>query len=218
MRYSRFKSSLLGLEPQRRNRTNPKNKVMKSKKETKTKKENQKKDESIKPEPNAASTPQQDLPSIPSPRVKNESRIKNETLPTPYETQYTPAEFTAAAMPDTQSELHNRLLTPCSDTDMFAATQGFATSPANEMFHAQPTFDYAGDAAHCHEHNSFQPSPSYSPFSVQYELNDSYSPAAFCDHQHTSHPEQFGMAPSVMMNPEHTHVPVKHEEWDHFHH
>lgn len=228
MRYSRFKSSLLGTQPQRRNRVSNKAKVTKSKIESKTKKENE---EPIKPESNVApSIRQEDAKD----HIKNEAMVKRETQQSESHTQsrLTPADLPPVSMADAQLHFHNRLMTPCSDTDLFGPASGFATSPASDMLHHDQPFDYAGTAsvvgpapvAHCggaHDHGSWQPSPSYSPFQMApYEIEGYGASGAFGDHHHhTPHPEDFGVAPSAMMAaPDHTHTPVKHEDWDtHFH-
>ncbi|EOO04301.1 hypothetical protein UCRPA7_177 [Phaeoacremonium minimum UCRPA7] len=200
MRYSRFRSAMLGLEPQRRNRTSgTKSKVTKSKKEPKAKRE-----EAAKPNPETAST-QDSAPKTESPKVKQES------LPTPAETQSIPISMAAPLIPDTQTQLHNRLLTPCSDTDLLAASHGYATSPASEMLHSEAGYDFTGAASCAHDHASWHQSPAYSAFGVPYEL-DTFT-TGYCDHQHTHHHGgDFGM-PTPMIGMDHN-VPVKHEEWD----
>ncbi|ROW06426.1 hypothetical protein VMCG_04427 [Cytospora schulzeri] len=229
MRYSRFRASLLGIEPQRRNRTAAnkskvtKSKVTKSKKETKTKTKKEKEEEQqlIKPDPNAAPESHQENSKTLSPKIKDEEIVKKETQQTHPDA---PTEMPPTSMPEAQMQFHHsRLLTPSSDTDLFAASHAYAASPVNEMLHNhnhEPSpFDYTG-ASHCHVApeqvpSSWQPSPSYSPFQLQpYEL-DGYVAAPFCDHQQVvAHSDGFGIAPSDMMDPGHTHVPVKQEEWD----
>lgn len=211
MRYSRFRSSLLGIEPQRRNRnTNNKNKVTKSKKEPKSKKE---KEESVKPDhPNAASNARQGDSKA---SIKTETTVKQEAQQTLLDTRLTPAEIHPVSLSDAQLQFQNRLMTPCSETDLFGPATGFTTSPASDMLHHDQPFGYNGAAAHhcAHEQSSWQPSPSYSPFPMPpYEIENYSAPAAFCDHPHTPLPEGFGISPSVMMAPDQ--APVKHEEWD----
>lgn len=150
----------------------------------------------------------------------------------------------ATTLPDTSTQLHfARLLTPCSDnTELFAPTHGGSGAfisvaspiPANDaMFHhhhhntAARGFEYTTAAANGRQESasSWHPtSPSYSPFQLPpYELDNFNSAAAasgYCDHisqqQHHHHHQSdgFGIAPSAMMEPDHTHTPVKHEEWD----
>lgn len=212
MRYSRFRASLLGIEPQRRNRNaNNKSKVAKSKREPKGKKE---KEELIKPDPNAAPDARQGGDSEAS--IKTEATVKKEAQQTHLNTRLTPAEMPPVPMPDAQLQFHNRLMTPCSETDLFGPASGYNTSPASDMLHHDQPFDYnsAAAVAHCaHEQSSWQPSPSYSPFPMPpYEIESYSAPAAFCKHPHTPHPEGFGIDPSAMMAPDH--APVKHEDWD----
>ncbi|KAI7774691.1 hypothetical protein LA080_007998 [Diaporthe eres] len=215
MRYSRFRNSLLNIEPQRRNRAGAnKLKVTKSKKE-KTKKES---DQPIKHDPTTSPHTQQQESKVPSPKVKGEALVKREVQQTPSEACIAPVEMPPNSLPDTHMEFHNRLLTPCSDTDLFAMSHGYATSPASDVLHQEPGhYDYTGATAHCgHDTASWQPSPSYSPFAMpSYEIDSYNAPAsAFCDHQHTTHPDGFGIAPSAMMAPDQSHALVKHEEWD----
>ncbi|ROW04392.1 hypothetical protein VSDG_00734 [Cytospora chrysosperma] len=231
MRYSRFRASLLGIEPQRRNRTAAnKSKVTKSKKETKTKtkkeKEKDEEEQPIKPDPSAAPDHHQENFKALSPKIKDEAGVKKEPQQQQQQTHHPDAPTEMPPAPITEAQLHfhhSRLLTPCSDTDIFAASHGYASSPVSEMLHShnhEPSpFDYAG-AAHCHVApdqvaSSWQPSPSYSPFQLQPYDMDGFGAAPFCDHQHAvTHTEGFGIAPSAMMGPDHTHVPVKQEEWD----
>ncbi|KAL1854881.1 hypothetical protein Daus18300_011299 [Diaporthe australafricana] len=216
MRYSRFRNSLLNIEPQRRNRAGVnKSRVTKSKKETKAKNE---KEQPIKSDPNASPHAQQDESRAPPPKVKDEALVKSEFQRSASEACISPDEIPPISLADTQIQFHNRLLTPCSETDLFAVSHAYATSPASEVLHHEPGhYDYTGAPAHCgHEPASWQPSPSYSPFAMPpYEIDSYNAPAsAFCDHQHTAHPEGFGIAPSAMMVSDQSHALVKHEEWD----
>lgn len=227
MRYSRFRSSILGLEPQRRNRnTQNKSKVTKSKKDSKSKKEKDResaKDEPIKSEPNTTSNAQVDVdsPLIKKECVKTEAQQQSHSQA---DARLTQSEMSTVSMADVQLAFPgNRLLTPCSDTEFFSSAQGYSTNHAGELLHHDQPFDYPGSTSGpcAHEPSSWQPSPSYSPFQIgaPYDLNN-YTAATpgFCDHQQSPHPEGFGIAPSAMMGPDHLHVPVKHEEWDtHFH-
>lgn len=216
MRYSRFRNSLLNIEPQRRNRAGGnKSKVTKSKKETKTRKESE---QPIKNDPNTSPDTQQEGSKAPSTKVKDEALVKREVQQTPSESCIAPAEMPSTSLPDTHMQFHNRLLTPCSDTDLFAISHGYATSPASDVLQHEPGhYDYTGATGHCgHDTASWQPSPSYSPFAMpSYEIDSYSAPAsAFCEHQHTTHPDGFGIAPSAMMAPDQSHALVKHEEWD----
>lgn len=214
MRYSRFRASVLGIEPQRRNRNpNNKSKVTKSKKAPKGKKE---KDEAVKPDPNAATDARADDGNI---SLKNESLVKTEAQQSRIDVGLAPTDRPPASAAEAQLHFHNRLMTPCSETDLFGPAASYCKSPGSDMLHHDQPFDYnsAAAAAHCvvHDQGSWQPSPSYSPFPISaYDLESYSTPAAFCDHQHTPHPEGFGIAPSAMMPPDHSHTPVKHEDWD----
>lgn len=205
MRYSRFKQSLLGHQPQKRNRNPNKSKVTKSKKDPKTKKE--------KDEHNDAS--QQD-PKTESYQIKSDTLVKTEVQSLP-DTRLTPADVPPVSMADAHMQFQSRLLTPCSDTDIFGAAHRFTTSPVSDLHHDQH-FDYSAAVGQCagQGSSSWQQSPySASPYLHAYELEGYSAPAAFCgEHQHSPHSENFGIDPSAMMVPDASHVPVKHEEWD----
>lgn len=218
MRYSRFRASLLGIEPQRRNRTtNNKSKITKTKKESKSKRE--KEECENKPESGAVPSPKSGIKAEPTVKREPEQQAFLNICDAASEL-HTPSAMTGAQ----QLQFHNRLMTPCSETDLLIGhAPGYASSPASELLQRDnPTFDYAGPAVlaagHCtaHEHQAWsQPSPSYSPFAVSsYELDGYHGgqPSAFCDHTHTPHPENYGVAPSAMMAPDHS--PVKQEDWD----
>lgn len=205
MRYSRFKQSLLGHQPQKRNRNPTKSKVTKSKKDTKAKKEQ---DEN-------ADARQQD-PKTNIQQINNDASIKTEAQRLP-NTQLTPADLPPVSMADAHMQFQTRLLTPCSDTDMFGTAHRFAASPLSDLHHDQP-FDYAGAAGQCAGQGSstWHQSPySASPYLHTYDLEGYSAPAAFCgEHQHSPHSDNFGIDPSAMMAPDASPVPVKHEEWD----
>lgn len=216
MRYSRFRNSLLNIEPQRRNRAGvSKSKATKSKKETKSRKETE---QPIKNDPNALPDTQEEESKAPSPKIKDETRVKREPQQIPSGSCVTQAGVQSTSLPDTQMQFHSRLLTPCSDSDLFAISHGYATSPASDVLRHEPAqYDYTGATAHCgHESSSWQPSPSYSPFALpSYEMDSYSAPAsAFCDHQHINHPEGFGISPSAMMVADQSTALVKHEDWD----
>lgn len=237
MRYSRFRASILGIEPQRRNR-NPKDssksKVTKSKKEPKPTKKVKDEQPTIKSDP--AKEPQaEDGAEIP--RVKCEANlVKKEVAQNDF--RFTTQSPLATTLSEAHLHFTTRLLTPCSDSnELFATHPGSGgafvsvTSPisANDaMLHhnhhdaVATGFEYTTAANEQQQAASpWHPtSPSYSPFLPPYELDNFNSAAAasgYCDHtQHAHHHpgEGFGIAPSAMMAPDHTHAPVKHEDWD----
>lgn len=208
MRYSRFRAAMLGLEPQRRNRTNPnKSRVTKSKKEPKAKKE----EPSIKQDPGISIVPpSNDEPKVASPKVKQE-QLQTSPEPTPSESRpgFTPSAISA---PDLHTQLHTRLLTPCSDSDVLAANQGYAASPSNDMLHPDSQFDFSRAPQYAHDHMSWTRAQTFPTFGVGYDL-DSYA-NSFCHHQH-SHQAADGLTVSGgMLEADANHVMVKHEEWD----
>jgi len=200
---------MLGLEPQRRNRTSAaKSKVTKSKKDVKSKKEDAVKEDpavdTATPAAPALAGSQGHLKQAQSPEVKQEaSQMPAESQPPP-----------PAPQPESHTHIHPRLLTPCSDTDLLATSHGYAMSPTSDILQSDPTFDFSGAAAtHCtHEHASWPHAASYHTFSMPYEL-DSFA-AGFCEHQHTHHHAESLCVPSAVMEPGPAHVEVKHEEWD----
>lgn len=247
MRYSRFRASLLGIEPQRRNR-NPKDsnksKVTKSKKEPKSTKKEKDEPTPIKSDP--GTVPKAEAATT-SPRVKNETNsVKKEAAQNDFR-------FTAAGgvsplattLPENTTQLQfARLLTPCSDsTELFApshcggagayvsATSPISAHDAMLQHHhrhhhetAATGFEYT-TAVNEQQQQAASPwhptSPSYSPFQLPpYELDNFNSAVAsgYCDHtqhHHHHHPDEgFVIEPGVMMAPDQTHAPVKHEEWD----
>ncbi|KAK4455601.1 hypothetical protein QBC34DRAFT_70979 [Podospora aff. communis PSN243] len=218
MRYSRFKAAMLGLEPTRRNRTNPnRSRVTKKKKDDKASKKDTARPDSpdqdnIKAD--ASSIKREQLlrhsedttagpSSLLSPKVKEERMF---TAPSPLDghpsSQQPSSQFSSnPTMSEIQSRLHMRLLTPCSDSDVLA---GY--SPASEMLHSEtaPSFDFRGD----HHHHAADPVVAsqwhhtpYSPFGLGVGVNMGYTPenecfssagGAFCDHTGHSHSHTHG--------------------------
>ncbi len=200
---------MLGLEPLRRNRTStPKSRVSKSKKEPKAKKE-----DVVKQDPTAGPDAGCAIPKAESPKIKRE---------TSQAAAQSQAAVPAAAvsLPDAHTQytqFHARLLTPCSDSDLLPTSQSYAASPASDMFHSEPPFDFAA-SAHCsHEHESWAQNSPYPAFGMPYEM-DSYA-AGFCEHQQTHHHHSDDLClPSAVLEPHPNEVNVKNEEWDaHYH-
>lgn len=149
MRYSRFRSSMLGLEPQKRNRTpNNKNKVTKSKKDsaklTATKREED--DDLVKPEPSMGDRPTFADFRAGSPAVNVKHEMSQHNF---HSAQFTPTSMASPAGQECQPNHPMRLLTPCSD-DMLSV-------PHNLHFSPQPAllggFDL-GSGPCGHEHDA----------------------------------------------------------------
>lgn len=203
MRFSRFRKALLGLEPTRRNRTGtPNSRVTKSKKEPKPKT-----DERVKSEPaTRPTTPKEATEPLPS-NVKQENppKVKQEAPDTGHEAQVgsritprlTPGPMAAsmpvpmaASMPTTMPTpapsmmtgptIHPRLLTPCSDTDIFTP---LATSPASDMVNSHSQFEPPASPFTQHDQNWHQSLP-YSSFLTPYSFSD--FGVSVSDHQHYS--------------------------------
>lgn len=202
MRYSRFRSAMLGLEPQRRNRTNPnKSKVTKSsKKDSKAKK-----DDSVKPEASMETA------SIPESSQQPPPNIKQETLQPSYDNRLTPGPQMSPAQQPTSSPhaIQPRLLTPCSDTDAYAPSPVITSSPASDMINSQTSFEFPAPPRYTHDHRAWQ-QPVMFPFSApSFGFND----FDMCNHQPMfTHTENFGASDHVG-EVEGEYGNVKHEEW-----
>ncbi|KAF5526547.1 hypothetical protein CGCA056_v002977 [Colletotrichum aenigma] len=213
MRYSRFRSAMLGLEPQKRNRAAVnKNRVTKSKKEPKPKKEEDDDNDRVKPEPGTAES---------EARARSPVKVKQEHNQPPYRQQFTPASMASPTAPECQPTFQPRLLTPCSD-DMFSAPQNLQFSPSANIMGAHPTFDIPSimpctheqdQHHHEHEHNSWGSSPIYSAFDAAYDL-EGFGMGAMCDHQHgQGHTTDLHGSPTLAnLMPEH--MNIKNEHWD----
>ncbi|KAK3946300.1 hypothetical protein QBC46DRAFT_3790 [Diplogelasinospora grovesii] len=236
MRYSRFRASMLGLEPKRRNSTSPEKKarVTKKRKEDMAKKkaEADGDDASTKAGTVANSSPvtpfaDDDLQHNPSESQFVATATSTATI----------SGISGICMPP-QPRMHNaRYLTPCSDSDVMAAgaaaQASFAPSPASahsDMLHPDVGFatgpashhgsrGLAGFCQHASQAYSSQ-GQGYTPFG--YEL-DAY-PAPFAEHEHYQ-PEQraaeeLGVHAAMLEHEEGSevghdhHVMVKHEQWD----
>ncbi|KAI1341925.1 hypothetical protein F5Y15DRAFT_375687 [Xylariaceae sp. FL0016] len=209
MRYSRFKSSLLGTEPTRRNRTTqPKSRVTKSKKDLKTRREDTVKTESVASSPCDVSESVEPQP----PRVKREaSHFNLDSRLTP---GLTPAPIPTPTSMSNAHIISTRLLTPCSDSEGFTRTPVLTASPTNEMMYNAAPFDF---------HTSPFPEqldPAWPHgttfFNAATFPNESFGSS--CDHPRMQHhtQAQYDM-PSHSIETETDHVDVKHEDWDQYH-
>ena len=210
----------------RRNRTTaPKSRVTKSKKEPKTKK-----NDKAKAEPSTSSTPSPPPPPLPKsretapsptpsapsaplpvPRVKQE--VSHHGLDGVWETRLTPrltpgpvpppmsAPAPTPSMSTTPLTIQPRLLTPCSEADVFSP---LSASPASDMINMP--YDYSPLPAHG---QAWHQPMSYSSPANSYPFND--FPMS-CDHQH--HPDNFALLnKSIEDDGEHC-AGVKQERWD----
>ncbi|KAI0457297.1 hypothetical protein F5B21DRAFT_102640 [Xylaria acuta] len=222
MRYSRFRSAMLGLEPTRRNRTAPaKSRVTKSKKDSKSRKDDSVKSEASAPEspPTASPEPPQPQPQ-PQPQPIAQQKIKQENAPYNYNNRMTPAltpgpvSVPPITIPNT-TMIQNRFLTPCSDTDAFSPSPAMASSPASEMIHSQSSYDF--HAPPCPEHVDPTWPHGSSYFAAAYPFEDyTHTP---CDHQHLQHPLHsqchLGL-PSQSIETETEQAEFKREEWSQY--
>ncbi|KAI0884755.1 uncharacterized protein GGS22DRAFT_146626 [Annulohypoxylon maeteangense] len=209
MRYSRFRSSMLGLEPTRRNRTGqPKSRVTKSKKEPRLRK-----GENVKSELALDSPELHDSIETTPPRIKQESPYPS------FESRLTPRLTPGpGSMPppmhNTSGVIQPRLLTPCSDMDMFSPSPTLMSSPGTDLI---PRNSFEFRESPCPNHNDpMWPSvPSYPAYSPSYPFED-YG-AGHCEHPHM-HPQQVHLGlPSQPIDPNEEWVNVKREaSWDDF--
>ncbi|GKU00462.1 hypothetical protein FLAG1_00270 [Fusarium langsethiae] len=112
MRYTRFRDTVKGHEPQKRTRAEDKSRVTKSKKTQKPKNHSLAKSNSAASLASYAQAHQ-------SPLVKQEHN--------PYLAQFSPASTSSPYLTDNRDDFNHRFLTPCSD-DM---PQGLAINPAS---------------------------------------------------------------------------------------
>ena len=208
MRYSRFRSAMLGLEPQKRSKGGvTKSKSTKSKKDTKTKHE-----DSIKVETGDKSSKKRD---------GSPQKIKQEKqAPTPLPAQFSPASMTSP-LTDTS------LLTPCSE-DLLSASPNLLMSPGPELL-AQGPFGLS-HCTHGPEHMSdgsqsqeaWADAPLYSAFDAAYSMS---AYGNLCDphqqiHDHShdlmdhvhDHTHDFSGADSLLAASDS--LPIKAESWD----
>lgn len=183
---------MLGIEPQKRNRTaTSKNRVTKSKKDGRAKKT--KDGDSVKEDPESQESGVQDTATrVESPRVKREVS----QLPPDGTVMSSMFGTTSAAMSaaDMRSQLQARLLTPCSDSDALAASSSYGASPGSDMLHADAPYDFAGSSpcAHGHQQMVWAHGHTYPSFGADFELN-TYS-VGRCDHHNSQTAvDQFGL-------------------------
>lgn len=160
MRYSRFKSAMLGLEPQKRAKNGVSKTKGKPKKEIRPKHEDHVKSEHGDARQLAG--------------VKHEASphraVKQEHRPPPFRAGFTPVSM--ADSPD----LGGRLLTPCSD-EALQGSPGLLMTPASDML-AAPGFD----VGHCeHGQEAWADMPLFSAFEAAYGV-EGYGDG-MCEHQ-----------------------------------
>lgn len=172
MRFARFKTSVMGHEPQKRNRTADKTRVTKSKKQVK-------KETLVKSESGVSLSSYAQVGHH-SPEIKQEKSK-------PYLAQFSPASTTSPYMNDGRDDFNTRFLTPCSDDHPHGLSvnpaaledlrqrNGFGASmDCNPEFLHQPSHDHLG-LAH---------SPAFHTFDAAYDLasyrtpGDAHSPDA----------------------------------------
>ncbi|KAH8897866.1 hypothetical protein GQ53DRAFT_742743 [Thozetella sp. PMI_491] len=257
MRYSRFRAQMLGIEPQKRKRDPNRTRVTKKRKDDKPgarkdecsaiKQEQRVKQEPIDPdsteETSRPSTAAGAGPSKQSPKVKAEPSLGAAAAAQTSRMESSPAPssvMSTACVPVSMAELHSqlnpRLLTPCSDSDVIATSQGF--NPSGDIFaHAEPAIDFGSPATHVHDTSMWHgiPSPTFGGFTIGGYGLESYG-IPFCDHpqaleeqrpnhhqghghgdhsqMHHSAGGHMGIPAALMDHDPSGHAMVKHEDWD----
>ncbi|KAL7624399.1 hypothetical protein AAE478_005963 [Parahypoxylon ruwenzoriense] len=215
MRYSRFKSAMLGIEPTRRNRTGAaKSRVTKSKKDAK-----EKRDEHVKSEP----TPEPR--TSPRPLEMTSPKIKQEALQHSFESRLTPgltpgptSMSNASTVPNTPSMIQPRFLTPCSDIDVFSRSPTLSPGPISEIVGSQQSphsFEFHGMRCADNADPMWSHAPAYTTFAAAAYPYDDYG-AGSCEHPHMHHSPHLGLL-NHSIESDADYVVVKHEEWDERH-
>jgi hypothetical protein len=204
MRYSRFRSAILNLEPTRRNRTGAaKSRVTKPKKDGKAKKEDK-----VKSEPALGPPSPQESIKTPISKVKREG-LKHHTLPERLTPGSTPCVTPDPTIMPASHAIQTRLMTPSSDNDFSPST--LINSPSGEMINSQNPYDFQATSCQTHDDSGWNPADPYSAFSTMYPFDGIGTPT--CDHQHLYHQhDHLGLLnTSIEGNGDHT--DVKHEAW-----
>ncbi|KAI0518311.1 hypothetical protein F5B22DRAFT_645077 [Xylaria bambusicola] len=210
MRYSRFKSAMLGLEPTKRTRpTSPNSKVTKSKRTSKPKKQATVKSESTTLEsPHDASS---ESPSSTSQKIKQESVYNYNNRMTPALTPG-PVSVPSTTISNT-AMLQNRFLTPVSDTDVFAASPIMASTPTTDMMHSQAHFDFQASSYPDNVDSTWAHGTSH--FTAAYPF-DEYTNTGTYEHAHLQpslHPQYSLGLPSQSIENDIEPADVKREDW-----
>ncbi|KAI0008458.1 hypothetical protein F4779DRAFT_448063 [Xylariaceae sp. FL0662B] len=210
MRYSRFRSIILGIEPTRRNRTGPANpsRVTKSKKGS-----NAKKSKDVKAESTTESPAPPEIPELPAPK------IKQETLQYGFDNRLTPGltpgpTSAPPTMSNTPTVIQPRFLTPCSDTDSFTPSPTLTSSPTSDMINTQNTFDFAGPSCSDHTDPAWQHGPAYTTFANSYPFDD-YGLGSCDQHMHHHQQAHFAILNQTIEG-DGDDIDVKHEDWDQY--
>ncbi|KAJ4412482.1 hypothetical protein N0V85_003696 [Neurospora sp. IMI 360204] len=222
MRYSRFRASMLGIEPRPRNRTNPdKNRVTKAKKEEEKPKKKAVKVKKEKEEGKVSKS--KAAPAMPSPPLNDEKDFippEPSSIGNVYSTPTSMA--TSTPMSDIQSRMHMRLLTPCSDSDALTTSPHIYTPAAvpacpTDMLlgHTDTSFHFPGSSTTTTTGAWQSTLPAYAGYGMGYEL-DTYATAfAVSDsQQNEQHAAEQLRVHAAMMEHENCQTMVKQEEWD----
>ncbi|OTB05376.1 hypothetical protein M426DRAFT_138938 [Hypoxylon sp. CI-4A] len=211
MRYSRFRSSMLGLEPQPRNRPGPPKARV-----TKKRGPRAKKDDNIKPEltpepPMLHETTEMSPP--PPPIIKQESSPYNfNSRLTPRLTPGPGPMSATSSVGNTYSVIQPRFLTPCSDTDMFSVSPspGLTSSPVDDMFHSHGSFDYRNSPCPQRPDPMLTSNPTYPAYSPNYPYEEYGAGSCEFPHMHQHSQMQLTM-PTHSSDLDDEYVEIKYE-------
>ncbi|KXJ97000.1 hypothetical protein Micbo1qcDRAFT_155745 [Microdochium bolleyi] len=193
MRYARFRDAMLGVEPTRRNRTSStssKSRVTKSKKETKIRKGD-------------------------GSRPTSGIRIKEESVHSMLDSRMTPG-LTPGSLTSTSPMLdhgmHQRLLTPTSDRDLFNSPPvPSISSPSDDFIQGPSLFDFQTSSCPSQDDSGWQQGIPYSAFSAAYHYDD-FSTGAEAHHLLQPSDSHLGLSSQTGLC-----ANVKNEEWDPYH-
>lgn len=199
---------MLGLEPQRRNRTTKEkpNRVTKSKREPKELKSKREDGVKLESHHEAACVSDPAEVSLPTPRIKQENVAPS------YNNRLTPASMSTTPTANTHHAIQTRLLTPCSDTDGYPTSPAVMHSPAAEMINSQASYDFPmGHFAH--DQGMWSHSQMFHAYEPPYAF-DAGMHMTFDPHQGMRHHHGECTTGSGAGQGDGEHVGVKHEHWD----
>lgn len=192
MRYARFRDGMLGVEPTRRNRTSStssRSRVTKSKKETKIRRGD-------------------------GSRPTSAIRIKEEPLQSMLDSRLTPG-LTPGSLNSTSPMLdhgmHQRLMTPTSDHDLFNSPQvPSMPSPTEEFLQGPSLFDFQAPSCLSQDDSAWQQGIPFSAFSAAYHYDD-FGTNSQAHHLLQPSDSHLGLSSQTGL------CNVKNEEWDPYH-
>ncbi|KAI8963423.1 hypothetical protein F5Y11DRAFT_346593 [Daldinia sp. FL1419] len=214
MRFSRFRSAMLGNEPTKRNRTTQgKNRVTKARKNPKAKNgEHVKFEAALETYAESSMTPE---PSeMPAPRIKEES-----VPPYGFDDRFTPRLTPAPSDPipsalilRNNGVIQPRFLTPGSDNDLFSPSPTITSSSASEMITTPGSFGFR-DSPFRNSPCPERPDPMWP--SVPHYASTSFDEFRGSPREQPQMHSHTQMLPCQTVEPDNDCITVKHE-WEEF--